>query len=348
MEFKKIQTIAFFALLIGVTVLFYQLIAPYIYAIFWAGIIAALFYPAYKWLIKKIKNESISAGITVILVLLVVLLPLAGVLGLVVKQGIDTYAALSEPETITNIEQTVTNIITSPYVERITGEIDISTTLKEASSTIASIGVQWLKTGSIGTITGIVQILVMLYSLYYFLKDGEKWLKHIMLLLPFGDKNEELLYKKFVSTGKATLKGTLLLGVLQGTLGGILLAIVGIPSAAFWGLIMVVLSIIPAVGAPLVWVPGAIYLAATGHVGAAITLVIGGIAIGFVDNLLRPPLVGKDIQMHPMMILFSTIGGLALFGISGVVIGPVIATFFLAILQMYEEKYKKELHSSAT
>ncbi len=169
-----------------------------------------------------------------------------------------------------------------------------------------------------------------------------------MLLLPFGDKNEKALFDKFVSTSKATLKGTVLLGGLQGTLGGILFFLIGIPSAAFWGLIMIVLSIIPAVGSFIVWFPVAIYLFATGQLWQGIVLTIGGILIGILDNLLRPPLVGKDIEMHPILILFSTIGGLGLFGISGVVIGPIFAAFFLGVLDMYEKKYKKQLNSSTT
>lgn len=348
MEFKKIQTIAFFALLIGVAIIFYRIVEPYLFALFWAAVISAVFYPMYKALLKRIKQKNITALLSVVIVMLVVLIPFSAILGLVINQGIETYNYLNNPETVANAQQTAQEWVDLPVVQRLIGDVDISERIKGASSTIASTGLQWLKTGSTNTLLALVQLLVMLYSLYYFFKDGEDWLKRLMHLLPFGDKNEEVLYEKFASTGKATLKGTILLGGLQGTLGGILFAIVGIPSAAFWGLIMIVLSIIPAVGAFLVWFPAAIYLLATGSIWQGIVLIAGGIVIGLLDNLLRPPLVGRDIQMHPMVILFSTIGGLTLFGVSGVVVGPIIAAFFLAIIQMYETKYKKELDSSHT
>lgn len=348
MEFKKIQTIIFFAVLIGITALFFQMLKPYLFPLFWAAVIAAIFHPFYNWINRRVKQPNISAGITLVTVLLVVLLPLAGIFSIVVKQGFDTYEQLSQPETIENLQDTARAAINKPLVQRVMGDLNIEQRIKQASSGITSTGFQWLKIGSQNTAIAIVQTLVMLYSLYYFIKDGDQWLKRLMHLLPLGDKNEQRLYQQFVSTGKATLKGTILIGGIQGTIGGILFAIVGIPSAAFWGLIMIVLSIIPAVGPVLVWVPAAIYLFATGQIWQAIVLVIGGAGIGLIDNLLRAPLVGKDIQMHPMVIFFSTIGGLGLFGISGVVVGPIIATFFLSIVQMYETRYKRELDSAST
>lgn len=348
MEFKKIQTIVFFAVLIGITALFFQMLKPYLFPLFWAAVIAAIFHPFYNWINRRVKQPNISAGITLVTVLLVVLLPLAGIFSIVVKQGFDTYEQLSQPETIENLQDTARTAINKPLVQRVMGDLNIEQRIKQASSGITSTGLQWLKIGSQNTAIAIVQTLVMLYSLYYFIKDGDQWLKRLMHLLPLGDKNEQRLYQQFVSTGKATLKGTILIGGIQGTVGGILFAIVGIPSAAFWGLIMIVLSIIPAVGPVLVWVPAAIYLFATGQIWQAVVLVIGGAGIGLIDNLLRAPLVGKDIQMHPMVIFFSTIGGLGLFGISGVVVGPIIATFFLSIVQMYETRYKRELDSAST
>ncbi len=348
MDFKKIQTIAFFALLVGVGFLFFKMIYPYLFPIFWAAVIATIFHPVYRWIKKKIKNENASAAISVVIVILVVVIPLSAVLGIVVKQAIDTYDRLSNPETVASMQDTAQNIINMPLVQKVIGEIDIKERIQSMSSSITSTGIHWLQVGSRSTLMGIVHVLIMLYALYYFFKDGAGWLKRLMHLLPFGDKNEQVLYEKFASTSKATLKGTVLLGGIQGTLGGLLFFAVGLPSAAFWGLIMIVLSIIPAVGSFIVWFPAAVYLLVTGSIAKGLIVIVCGIVIGILDNLLRPPLVGKDIEMHPMLILFATIGGLAVFGISGVVVGPIIAAFFLAVVQMYEQKYKKELDSAET
>lgn len=348
MEFKKIQTVAFFVVLIGVGLLFYKMISPYLLAIFWAAVIATMAFPTYNALQKKIKNDNASAAATVVLVLIVVIIPLASVLGLVVKQAVATYTLVNSPTTLTRLQSTAQNVVDRPLIKNIAGEIDVKIRLRESAQLFTSTAVQWVRVGSQNTLGAIVQIFIMLFALFYFLKDGVAWLEKLTHLLPFGDANELRLYNKFTSVSKATLKGTLLLGVLQGTAGGLLFFVVGIPSAAFWGLIMIVLSIIPAVGAFLVWAPASVYLLAVDDYGQAIMLIVGGIGIGLIDNLLRGPLVGKDVQMHPLIIFFSTIGGLALFGVSGVAIGPMVAAFFATLIAMYEERYKKELDSATT
>jgi len=327
---------------------FLWMIFPYIFALFWAAVISVIFYPIHNRILRVVKSTDAAAGLSVVVVMLVVIIPLTGVLGLVVQQAVGIYDTLKQPETLVSLKNTAENILATPIIRQAFGDIDIEARIRAASGAITSTGLTWLGIGTRSTINTLINTLVMLYALYFFFKDGDGWLKRLMHLLPFGDDNEKVLYQKFVSTSKATLKGTILLGGIQGTIGGILFFIVGIPSAAFWGLIMIVLAIIPAVGAFIVWFPAAVYLLATGQIWQGLTLIAGGAVISVLDNLLRPPLVGKDIQMHPILILFSTIGGLGLFGVTGVVIGPIIAAFFLGLLDMYELRYKKQLDSATT
>jgi len=164
-----------------------------------------------------------------------------------------------------------------------------------------------------------------------------------MHLSPLGDTYEEMLYEKFTSATRATLKSTLIVGGIQGTLGGILFWIAGIEGAFVWGTIMVVLAIIPALGPPLILIPAGIIVLILGNLSSGILLLVGALVISFVDNLLRPPLIGKDIQMHPLVVLFATLGGILLFGISGFVIGPIIAALYTSIMSIYEHYYKTEL-----
>ncbi|MBI2410809.1 MAG: AI-2E family transporter [Candidatus Kerfeldbacteria bacterium] len=348
MEFKKIQTVLFFILLFAVGIVFFHMISPFLFAVFWAAVMATIFYPVYRGLLKILKRPSVSAGVTLLIALILVLIPLLGIFGLIVKQAIGTYAKISDPATIVSIKNTIESFAANPLVAKALENVNVEEKLRSASSMITRNGIEWLKIGSQNTLSAILSLFVMLYSMFFFLKDGPAWLKHLMHLLPFGDKNEELLYDKFASAAKGTLKGTILIGSLQGTLGAIFLAIVGIPSAIFWGLMITIFCIIPAAGSAVVLVPAIIYELVTGRIWQAVILIVGLVVVGLIDNLVRPPLVGKDIEMHPLMILFSTLGGLALFGISGVVIGPIIATFFFAVLEMYENKYKKELDSSRT
>ncbi len=344
-EFRRIQTIAFFIVLIAVGVVFYRVIAPYMMAIFWAAVVASLFHPLYERLHQFTKHASLSATLTIFTVILVVLLPLAGVVGLVVNQAVTTYAYVNDPQTLATAQSSLATITEHPLVKEYADDVQLEERLQSTASTAASVAVGWVSSGSRSTAQWVLSLAIMLYTLFYFLKDGPQWLKRFMELLPFGDDNEAVLYKKFASTARATLKGTFLIGVVQGILGGIFLWIVGVPSSAFWGLIMILLSIIPAVGPALVLIPVTVFFAISMVWWKVVVLIIALLVIGVIDNILRPPLVGKDLQMHPVLILFSTIGGIGMFGISGVVIGPMIAAFFFALLQMYEVKYKKELRS---
>jgi predicted PurR-regulated permease PerM len=348
MDFKKIQTFVFFLLLASVGYLFVLMLWPYVMGLFWAAVIAAIFYPVYEWIFKRVKQKNTSALLTMLLVVVIVALPLSIVGSITVQQTVGLTEQLRDPATIEQAREYADTLLENDLVEGAIGEGDVETRIEEITQIASDKALEWVQAGSGNVLMLLVNLLVMLYALYYMFKDGPRWLERLMHLVPLGDENEKVLFEKFVSTSKATLKGTILLGGMQGVMGGLLFWALGVPSAAFWGLVMVVLSIIPAVGAPLIWGPTAAYLLVSGSVWQGVVMIVVGILISLSDNLLRPPLVGRDIQMHPIVILLSTIGGLALFGISGVVIGPMVAAFFLAFLQMYEAKYKRQLDSSAT
>jgi predicted PurR-regulated permease PerM len=184
----------------------------------------------------------------------------------------------------------------------------------------------------------------MLYTMFFFLMDGEKLLNKILYYLPLKDQDEQRMLSKFTSVTRATLKGTAVIGILQGSLAGAAFWVVGIPSAVFWGTMMAVLSIIPGIGTALVWGPAVIILAAGGNYFRA-----GGLAlfcalvVGSIDNLLRPILVGKDTQMHELMIFFGTLGGIIMFGIMGMIIGPIVAALFITIWEIYGVAFKDML-----
>lgn len=342
-EFKKFQTVVFFTLLGIIILLFGWMIMPYVYPLFWATVIAIIFRPVYNWLKKKTKNPRLSAGLTVVLVILVVIIPLSAILSIVIQQALDAYQLLSKPSTIANIQNTIDSLLSSPRIQQLSIRLDLYGKLKTASDNIASLGVAWLTVSSKNTITAVVQFIVMLYSSYYFLKDGERWLARLLYLLPIQKENEEILTRRFVSTTKATLKGSVLIGFIQGVFAGVLFTLAGIPAAAFWGLLMIIAAIIPGVGTAIIWVPTTIVLFVTHQWIPAVMVLIGGLIMGAIDNFVRPPLVGKDSQLHPLVVLCSTIGGIGVFGISGVVIGPIIAGFLMSVLSMYEQRYKSQL-----
>ena len=192
-----------------------------------------------------------------------------------------------------------------------------------------------------GTAAFLLDLFVMVYAMFFFFKDGEKILEKIFYYIPLSDEDETRMLQQLTSITRATVKGTLVIGVIQGALAGIAFWVAGIDGAAFWGTIMAILSIVPGIGAALIWVPAVIYLFITGQVLAG-TLLLGWCAavVGTIDNILRPVLVGKDAKMPDLLILVGTLGGLFLFGPIGFIVGPIVCGLFLTVWTIYGATFK--------
>jgi len=323
-----------------ISVVFLTMIRQFLLAIVLAGIFSALSYPMYR----KFKTglggrRRLASAIIIILIIFVVLVPLSGLLGIVATQAVKIGSVakpwmeqqFSKPGALSQFLQSLPFYETiEPYRNQI-----IAKAGKFAVSMSGFI-INKLSTATIGTVSIIIDIFIMLYCMFFFLIQGDEILNKILYYLPLKDHDERRILDKFTSVTRATLKGTLVIGVLQGGLAGLAFAVLGIPSAVFWGTIMAILSVIPSVGSALVWVPAAIYLGITGHPVKGIGLfVFCGAVVGSLDNLLRPIMVGKDTQMHELMILFGTLGGIIMFGLVGIIIGPIIAALFVTAWEIY-------------
>jgi predicted PurR-regulated permease PerM len=187
-------------------------------------------------------------------------------------------------------------------------------------------------------------LFVMLYTMFFFLTGGPGLLRGILAYLPLTEADKQRMVGKFVSVTRATLKGTILIGVAQGILGGLAFWAVGIDGAIFWGTVMTVLSIVPGIGGALVWVPAAIILIATGEVWRGIAIVLFcALVVGSVDNVLRTRLVGQDTKLHELLIFFSTLGGLMFFGAMGFILGPILAALFVTVWEMFGIAFRTSL-----
>ena len=294
---------------------------------------------------KRFKGRpSLSSFVTLLLILIVVVVPTIMLSIAVINEGAQLYNDIRAGEydfskPIAWVQQSL------PIANELFAKIGIDfEKLKEGFSDTALNASQFIATNllNIGqnTLKFTALFLLMLYMLFFFLRDGNKLVSLIIRVLPIGDEAERHLLSKFAEVSRATIKGTLVVGVIQGTLGGIMFALLGIESAVFWGVVMIGLSILPAVGSALVWGPAAIIFLANGDwVKGIILLIVGAAFIGMIDNILRPILIGRDTKMPDYLILLSTLGGISIFGLSGFVIGPIIASFFLAIWVMFEEEY---------
>jgi predicted PurR-regulated permease PerM len=182
------------------------------------------------------------------------------------------------------------------------------------------------------TFNFVINLFIMLYLLFFLLRDGDDLIRRIRSAMPLHGEQQRDLFAKFTAVIRATVKGNIVVAIVQGVLGGIIFWLLGVHAPVLWGVLMTVLSLLPAVGSALIWLPVAIYFLVTGAIWQGIVLIAFGVlVIGLVDNVLRPILVGKDTKMPDYVVLISTLGGIAIFGLNGFVIGPVIAAMFMAV-----------------
>lgn len=338
----------FVALLVVVTIAFVWLVRGFLQPVFWAVALGIVVFPVHGRIEQRLGGrKSLAAAASMLLVLVVVILPLAGIIAAVTTEAAGLYARLADGDVVPSavyrfVEENLPALLTllqSLGIDPERLQTQLSAGAVQASQFIAT---QALELGQ-DTVRVTVFFFLMIYLLFFFLRDGRQVLDGVVRALPLGDERERHLIGRFAEVSRATIKGTFVIAVIQGAIGGAAFALLGIGAPVLWGVVMALLSIVPAVGPALIWIPAAIMLIAGGNLLGGIVLVAVGIfIIGLIDNLLRPILVGRDTRMPDYLILLSTLGGLAAFGLAGVVIGPIIAAFFLSAWAMAAEEFEEE------
>ena len=336
----------FLLLLMIVSVAFVWIVLDFLQPVFWAALLASLFQPMQLRLLPRLGNrESLAALIVLTAILLIVVLPLFFVGFAVTSESVVLYQRITSGEIgidkplqwATETMPTVNDLLHRAGVTPDRIAEWLSSAAVTASRFVAS---RALAFGQ-NALSFTVQFLLMVYLTFFFVRDGATLIERLVHVLPIGDDRERRMFAKFTEVSRATIKGTGVVGIVQGALGGLTFALLGFNGAVFWGVVMTVLSILPAVGASLVWIPAAIWLVATGDIGKGVFLVLVGMLIGLVDNVLRPILVGRDTKMPDYLILLSTLGGITALGVSGFVIGPIVASLFLAAWNMFAEDFRE-------
>jgi len=342
----KNSNIPFFIIMGLATVLFLYLLKPFFFPIFWAAVVAGIFRPLYRRINARLNRPSFSTAILFLIIVLIIFLPALIIGTLVFRESLHLYETL-KPDA-QNIDRNFRHIIDAladnPFADlfRINRAFLVEKTAEVVRGITNYIFVH-LKELTQNTIGLIVKMAIMLYTLFFFIRDGEKFLRMAMRLSNLGMGRERFLYERFIVTARSTLKVTLIIGGIQGILGGLIFIATNVEGALTWGLLMILTAIIPVVGCSIIWAPAGILMLLTGHIWEGVLILAAGVlVISTVDNLLRPILIGKDVEMHPLLIFLSMLGGIVLFGFSGFVIGPIVTSLFLSILQMYEEFYRQE------
>lgn len=340
MNTSKNYQLLFYAVLAIVTILFLYLLKPLFFSVFWAAVIASIFTPLYKRLNDKWAHPNINTVIVLLTIAVIIILPAIFIGSLLIGESLQVYDSLNTDSSyIEKIIQGVVGVIKDhPYFDKLhVNESFWTGKVAEIMKSITNYIFVRLTNLTQNSLVFLIDFAVMFYALFFFIRDGEKFIKMAMRLFPLGNNRETMLYERFAATAKSTLKATLVIGGIQGVLGGFIFSMTGVEGALVWGLIMIFLSVVPVVGCSIVWVPAGIIMLFMGHIWESIIiLAFGVLVISTIDNLLRPLLIGKDTQMHPLLIFLSTLGGISLFGFSGFVLGPIVASLLVAAWDMYE------------
>ena len=339
------QKSSFLLYLLAVSAAFFYVLRDFIMPVILAAVFTALSFPIYEGFLARVKKPVISALLTLLSLLLVLVLPLiaVGTLAYQEAMGFFTHTNLDEWRKRTEtMAQGLHDRFPTLFQRVNPGNLTQMAIghLQEAFQFMLKHSADI----SLSVANNLLSFFLMLFIMFYFYIDGKRILEKLIVWSPLKDEYERILIEKFVSVSKGTLKGILVIGLIQGFLGGLIFWAVGMTSPVFLGVLMVFASIVPAVGSAALWGPSALVLLLEGRWIAAIILVaFASLGIGSVDNVVRPRLVGKDIKMHDLLVLLSTLGGLGLFGLPGFILGPVTAAMFLAIWNIYEEVFAEEL-----
>jgi predicted PurR-regulated permease PerM len=331
-----------------ISILFLWMIHEFLVALLFAALLAGLAHPLYRRLVRRFRGKkSLASACTILLVLLLVIGPVIGFAALVSVQAIElaqqarhfVEGQLAHAPRLDELTRNFPFLAKlRPYREQIYGKAG------EVAGEIGSYAVAMITAAARETASFFFMLFVMLYAMFFFLIDGRQTLGRILYYLPLPSEDESRIVDRFLSVTRATIKGTLVVGAVQGALGGVAFWAAGIEGAALWGTVMAVLSVLPGIGTALVWIPAVIFLFIVGRTGAAIGVLAWCTAVvGTVDNLLRPWLVGKDTKLSDLLILLSTLGGIVLFGPLGIVIGPIVAALFVTIWELYGSAFKDVL-----
>ena len=314
----------------------YMLAAPFFPALIWALALAVLFSPLHRWVTSKVKYPNLAATICVFVAALIVLVPAIFVAERIINEAAKGAESINKlvgsGEWRRSIED---RPLIAPVGRWIEQQIDLPSMVNSATSWLTEIATSFVQ----GSVVQLIGIILTFYILFYFLRDRVVMLDSLRSLSPLAEKDMNRMFVDVSDTIHATVYGTLVIAVVQGTLGGLMFWWLGLPAPLLWGIVMGLLAIVPVLGAFIIWIPAAIFMVLEGSGGKALLLTIWGVVVvGGIDNLLYPMLVGSRLKMHTIIAFISLVGGVFVFGTAGLILGPVMFTVTRLLLQIWSRQ----------
>ena len=339
----------FVFILIATTALFFFMVRDFLVPVLLAAVFCTLLGPLFERLVRAFRGRRSLAALACCLLMVIGLVaPIYWVASLVAHEALDFYNS-SEGRVREFFEKGDAGPLgaikrSSWFRDLRLDQFDWKTGAQDVAKSTGVFLANMIKATSSGTIQALVVLVLTLFTMFYFFRDGDKLVAKLKYLIPLPDDHEDAIISRFSSVARATVKGTLVIALIQGTLAGLTLWAFGVDGAILWGVVAMLLSIVPMVGAWGVLYPAAAVQLLTGHIWQGIAIiVITTVVISNIDNVIRPRLVGQEAGMHDLMVFFSTLGGIALFGAMGFIVGPVIAALFLAVIEIYATEFKRTL-----
>lgn len=340
-QHKRIQTISFLVLLFAVFILVCFIFKPFVNIVALGLILAILFRPIYKKILSRVTYPSVASGLTVLLILLIILLPIWFFGQVIFNEVVSLYERYKDGGFVIDRGQ----IISSLPDQLQTVVQNVSTDINAFIGRISSQAFASFSSIISNVASFFVSAFMLFFIVYYLLKDGGTIKRALMDISPIASEQEHKLFDKIVAAVNGVVKGSFLVALAQAVIATIGFFIFGVPEPFLWGSFTLVAALVPTVGTSLSLIPAIIYLAVTGQTPQAIGLSIWAVAaVGLIDNFLGPKLVSDAVKLHPVLVLLAVIGGLQFFGILGFLIGPILLAIFVALVDMYRTDFKEYLH----
>lgn len=329
--FKKITLGAIIAIIV---ILSFLILQPILLSVIFALILSFIFYPLYRWINKKIKKPSLSAFLICALLLIIVIVPLIFIVPFLVRQIFEIYLHAQGIDLVAPLKAIFPKLFSSPAIAN-----TISTSLNSFTHSSASYLLDGFTDILVNTPTILLHLLLILFVFFFGLRDGEKLIEYLQVISPFSKESEKKIMKRFGDITKSVLFGQFVVGIAQGIVTGIAFFVFSVPNALTLTLIATFIGILPIIGPWLVWIPVDLYLVLSGRPFAALGLLIyGAVVITWIDTLIRPVIVSKKTKINSAVILVSMIGGLFVFGVLGLILGPLIIGYLILLLEFYKSK----------